>query len=991
MVALTVRARTLPVACRIRDSGQGEVSGVARWCVGTPLVQVQLLGPVRAWRGDDEVAVRGVTGRSVLARLALDCGAAVTIEELMDAVWGDHPPTKPAANLQTAVSRLRGALGAEAIETSPGGYALSDAAAVDVAELQGVLSGPDGADPSAAQRLEACIARFGGTPIEDVATTWAFEPHRVMLRELQFAAYDHRDATLIEAGQAESAVPDLWRRASSEPLREQTHLLLADALSRVGRATEALRVLNGFRTSLAEQSGLSPSSELDALVQRILQEDPSRTGSESTHGIGRYDRHDSLHNLPSPSSRLIGRSTEIERVRQLVGKHRVVTLTGVGGCGKTRLAIAAASTMTEEFRDGIVFVDLLPVSRTRVADAVVDAGGFQIAEVNEAARVEAVARFLGRRNLLVVLDNCEHVIDAVADLVHRIMVSGTGARVLATSRSALLVDDERVFRVPGLGRSGPNDDATELLADRARALDDRFALDDQDRAIAGEMCRRLDGLPLAIELAAAQLAHLGIADLAARLDHRLDLLVGGRSWDGRSPTLQSIMEWSWELLSPVEQDLLAALSVFPGSFGLGAIEMVCSSMLSEQPAGVLRRLVNASLVEVDRSDHSVRYRLLETVRMFATQQLATSGAAAEARSRHRDWLVDWAATASFGEHALSSSWITAYAEVLDDVFSAIEWSMTRQDWEEAAQLLAAGAGTWHSGTRCVHAIELAGKVIEQDIVPQTRARLLLAASEAALAAGMLDTRVEWGNEALAAARRLDDRTVAALSATWCGIPLLVPEFERGLQLLLEGDAAADTDLVKSWTSCFVMFAEHLPHLGEPMALEMMPTWPQDSISRGGTHEVAAINDAFGGRRIDALRHIQWIRDHGPHASPMRNVLDGLEVTVEALAGDPERALAIAPDARQRLHRTMESLWRAELLLAIAIARFRLGDVDRSLLYLEHLRTAAMNHPVLYEIRRRVAQDARAAIGDRDRVTEIRLGAATVDLDHALDQELGILS
>jgi predicted ATPase/DNA-binding SARP family transcriptional activator len=954
-------------------------------------VQVQLLGPVRAWRGDDEVAVRGVTGRSVLARLALDRGATVTIEELMDAVWGDHPPTKPAANLHTAVSRLRGALGAEVIETSAGGYEMSDQAAVDVAELQDVLSGLDRADPAAAQRLEACIVRFGGTPIEDVATTWVFEPYRVMLRELQLAACDDRDSSLLQAGQAESAIPDLWRRASSAPLREQTHLLLADALSRVGRATEALRVLNGFRTSLAEQSGLSPSSELDALVHRILQDDSARTGSEFAHGTGPDERHDSLHNLPSPSSRLIGRSTEIERVGRLVDDHRVVTLTGVGGCGKTRLAIAAAATMSEKFRDGIVFVDLLPVSPARVADAIVDAGGFQIAEAHESTRVEAVARFLARRELLVVLDNCEHVIEAVADLVHRIVLSGSDARVLATSRAALLVDDERVFRVPGLGRSGPSDDGTELLVDRAQALDDRFALDDEDRAIASEMCRRLDGLPLAIELAAAQLAHLGIADLAARLDHRLDLLVGGRSWDGRSPTLQSIMEWSWELLSPVEQDLLAALSVFPGSFGLGAIEMVCSSMLSEQPAGVLRRLVNASLVEVDRSDHSVRYRLLETVRMFATQQLATSGATDEARCHHRDWLVDWAATSSFGEHALSSSWITAYAELLDDVFSAIEWSMTRHDWEEAAQLLAAGAGTWQSGTRCVRAIELAREVLEQDVRRQTRARLLLATSEAALGAGMLDAKAEWENEALAVARRLDDRTVTALSATWCGIPLLVPEFERGLQLLLEGDAAADTDLVKSWTSCFVMFAEHLPNLGEPMALEMMSTWPPDSISRGGTHEVAAINDAFGGRRNDALRHVQWIRDHGPHASPMRNVLDGLEVTVEALAGDPEHALAIAPDARQRLHRTMESVWRAELLLAVAIARFRLGDADRSLLYLEHLRTAAMNHPVIYEIRRRVARDARAAIGDRDRIAEIRLAATGIDIDRALDQELGTLA
>jgi hypothetical protein len=376
--------------------------------------------------------------------------------------------------------------------------------------------------------------------------------------------------------------------------------------------------------------------------------------------------------------------------------------------------------------------------------------------------------------------------------------------------------------------------------------------------------------------------------------------------------------------------------------------------------------------------------------MFAARQL-TSDATDEARSRHRDWLVNWSATASFGEYSVSSGWIARYTEVLDDVFAALDWSMLRHDWEEAAQLLAAGTGTWRSGTRCVQAFELATKVLAQDLTPQMRTRLLQAACDTAMATGKHEARVEWGNEALAAARRLDDRTVIALSAVWCAGPFLIPDFERGLQLLLEGDAAADTELVKSWTSHFVIFTEHLPHFGEPMALELMATWPPDSIARGGTHQIAAMNDAFGGRRDDALRHIQWLREHGPHASPMSNIVDGLEVTVEALAGDPEHALAIAANARQRLHRTMESLWRAELLLAIAIARFRLGDVDRSLLYLERLRTAAMNHPVIYEIRRRVARDARAAIGDRDRVAEIRLAAAELDLDHALDQELGTLA
>ena len=579
-----MRARALPLACRVRNSGQGEVAGVARWCVGTPLVQVQLLGPVRAWRCDDEVAVRGVTGRSVLARLALDRGATVTIEALMDAVWGDHPPTKPAANLHTAVSRLRGGLGAEVIETSAGGYAMSDAAAVDVAELQDVLSGLDDADPAAAQRLEACIARFGGTPIEDVATTWVFEPYRVMLKELQLVAYDHRDASLIEAGQAESTIPDLWRRASSAPLREQTHLLLADALSRVGRATEALRVLDGFRTSLAEQSGLSPSSELDALVQRVLQGDSRSNGSRSarpTVGDG-AEPGSGIHpapaepavrpgNLPKPLSSFLGRADEIGEIARFLMEARLVTLRGLGGIGKTSLALRVAADCATEFDDGVWFIDLATV----VPAATMSERFLAALGVRSRAEHSSLDQLLGHlRSLraLLVVDNCERQVHEIAELVEQIVRFAPDTRVLATSRISLAVAGESVWPV------GPLDPSTavELFAERARHVRQEFVLSDTNRHVAESICKKLDGIPLAIELAAARLNVLSPDQILEHLDDRFGLLRGHASVQrGEEHALQSALDWSYGLLDQNERDLLRRLAVFPAEFTLDAAREIC--------------------------------------------------------------------------------------------------------------------------------------------------------------------------------------------------------------------------------------------------------------------------------------------------------------------------------------------------------------------------------------------------------------------------------
>lgn len=346
---------------------------------------IQLLGPVRAWRDQERVALRGVTSRSVLARLALAYGSVVSIEALMEALWGDDPPARPAADVHTVVSRLRRALGTEAIQTSPGGYALSADVSTDVAELEGLLAEIDQTDPaSAVTPLHDLVAAWGESPLEDVASTLAFEPYRVKLAELQRNARDRLDALLLAVGRAEEAIPDLRRRAETEPLRESTQLLLAEALARVGRATEALRVIDRFRATLVETSGLQPSHEADVLERRLLEghspplaSGPSDVLDGRHHGVQRRGSMDNLWSwqmanrqeqtassqrlagdddrvYPSgdtsivglraaSGSPMVGRQAELDRLMaafatvRRASRPRVVMLSGEAGVGKTRL------------------------------------------------------------------------------------------------------------------------------------------------------------------------------------------------------------------------------------------------------------------------------------------------------------------------------------------------------------------------------------------------------------------------------------------------------------------------------------------------------------------------------------------------------------------------------------------------------------------------------------------------------------------------------
>ncbi len=463
------------------------------------------------------------------------------------------------------------------------------------------------------------------------------------------------------------------------------------------------------------------------------------------------------NNLPVPRAPLFGREREIARVLELLASSRLVTLTGVGGVGKTRLAVAAAAEAVDEFGDGVFFVDLVPVSSVdQLLGQIAEAVGLEHGGQLEARLFD----FLVHRRVLVILDNCEHVVDDVAGVVDRVLDTDGRAQLLATSREDLEVDGERTLRVASLAvesadAPGP---AVALFGDRADALG--VALDaDNEREVVWEICTRLDGIPLAIELATAQLVQFSPRDLLERLDRRFDLLAGGRRRRRqRQQTLQGVMDWSWELLVEAEQALLARLAVLTGTWGLEEVQGICGDGDDDAVATRLGSLVSKSLVQRLDDAETAQFRLLETVRLYAQQKLVDRGEADGLRNRHLRWFVERARGDDPEINMVSLAHVSWYRRSLDNVLAAIDWARAVGDHDAAATLVIAGTleifGQIGFAGRAL--VDTADRLLEVVDDPTTRARLLVA--QAWL--GWADYDVELIHRAAARAveqaRRTDD-------------------------------------------------------------------------------------------------------------------------------------------------------------------------------------------------------------------------------------------
>jgi predicted ATPase/DNA-binding SARP family transcriptional activator len=597
------------------------------------VIEVNLLGALEVRVDGRVVAVRSAKQRALLVALALAEGEPVSVDALTDAMWDDgEPPADPRASIQSYVSRLRAEVGDGVVEHGPGGYRLVESR-TDVGDVQLLAARARAAsDPAeAAGVLEAALARWRGEPLGELATVAAFRPDATRLSELRALLVEEQARALIDAGEAERAVPELERAAAGEPLREATQLLLVRALAAAGRPAEALRAADRHRRRLAEETGLEPGAELAELERQIL------AGEASSRSPARAPGGPEVSSVGSSVlprlGRFVGRGEELERLVHHLRTEPLVTVVGPGGVGKTRLL---AEALRGDDRPTVV-VELAAATHGQVAAAVAAAAGLALDGPDLERELVTWVAGQGAR---LVLDGAEHVLDEVRSLVLRVLGAGSRPAVVVTSRSRLGLAGEQVVRLDPLPvGDGPDPGApsevVELFLDRLRRADPRLAVEEGDHDLVQAICARLDGLPLAIELAAGRAGALGLRELHDRLDVALDLLVAASPAGGQL-SLRDVVAWSDHLLEPDDGKALRCLSVLEPGFSLGAAEAVAGAAAAD-PALAVARLVDASLLQVDHVGGATRYRLLDTVRAFASEGARRSGVLDAAERAHSHW------------------------------------------------------------------------------------------------------------------------------------------------------------------------------------------------------------------------------------------------------------------------------------------------------------------------------------------------------------------
>jgi predicted ATPase/class 3 adenylate cyclase/DNA-binding CsgD family transcriptional regulator len=476
--------------------------------------------------------------------------------------------------------------------------------------------------------------------------------------------------------------------------------------------------------------------------------------------------------LPVQLTSFVGRDAELTQLRELLAQNRLVTLSGAGGAGKTRLAIQLAAQLTGEFGDGVWYVDLAPITDPEVV-AVAVARALGLPDQPGRSTMDALARFVADRQMLVVLDNCEHLLDACADLVVALLGTAAGLTMLATSREPISVAGEVSWRVPSLSL---RDEAIELFTDRARHVRPEFAVGDDNLAAVGEICRRLDGLPLAIELAAARVRALSVAEILDSLHDRFRLLTGGaRTAVRRQQTLRASVDWSHALLTEPERVLFRRLAAFLGGFDFPAAQAVAGHGEVErfQVLDLLTLLVDKSLVVTDDSGGRTRYRLLETVRQYGLEKLAESGEPDAVRARHRDHYTSMAAlldapAGSDYEQRLEQAEIE-----IDNLRAAFGWSRDNSDVELALALASSLQPLWDARGRLREGLTWFDATLADldaqhaGVAAGVRARALADRAMLAIRVGATDSLAQ-AQQALVLAREVDDPALLTRALTACG-------------------------------------------------------------------------------------------------------------------------------------------------------------------------------------------------------------------------------
>jgi len=698
-------------------------------------LSIGLLGPLQVRDGAGRtVHVGGRQLRVLLILLALEAGRVVPSGSLADQIWPEEPPANPGNALQTLVSRLRAELRRAAldhvIESHPAGYRLAVAPdAVDALAFETLAIGGRralaGGDPrQAAALLRSALASWRGQPLADAAGYDFADAAAAKLTELRSSVLTDRIEADLALGEGAGLVGELRALLAADPLAERPRALLMRALYAAGRQAEALEVYHQARELLAGRLGVDPSAQLEQVYLRILRgEEGADTVAKRTvrsaentfdaeRAVVRPPGDTSAHPVaPSMLTSFVGRDTEVAQVLKSLGSARLVTLTGPGGVGKTRLAVEVSGRLA----GGSWFVEFAPVTNpAEVAYAVLDRLGIRERVISRrtgdpgASPLDRLVEALANRDYVMILDNCEHVIEAAAALASRILADCPLMRIVATSRQPLRIDGETLcpvlpLPVPPLSHAEGSEAyaSVRLLRDRATAVRPDFELQPDNATAVARICRALDGMPLAIELAAVWLRTLTPGQLAERLDDRFALLTSGsRTALPRHRTLRAVVDWSWDLLEPAEQVLARRLAVFPAGATLAMAEEVCADerLPSAQVLPALSGLVDKSIIAAGQAADpasSPRYRMLETVRAYGLDRLAEAGEDDRIRDAFAAHYLNLAETTEPRLRGPEQGrWLRELAAEQDNLYAALRWAITRRDAETALRFVRALGWYW---------------------------------------------------------------------------------------------------------------------------------------------------------------------------------------------------------------------------------------------------------------------------------------------------------
>jgi len=639
-------------------------------------LEIRVLGPFEVLTGGTAADVGGSKRQGLLAVLALREGRVTGVDMLVDALWGEELPSAPRNALHHHIARLRAALGEDSIVGSADGYALR-AARVDAVRFEELLADTRSAlrdrdVTAAADAVASALALWRGPALQGLTVTEWFGAEARRLETLHVDALEEDFEVRLALGEHRELAPALLSALADNPFRERLWGQLMLALYRSGRQADALETFQEARSVLADELGLEPGPELRRLQEAILAHDP---GIAAVTVVRRR-----RGSLPASSTSFVGREEDLGKLGALLREHRVVTLTGPPGVGKSRLALETARSLENEFEDGVWFVDL---ARAGGADDVVRLLAHAV-DVRGSDPLARVGSRLRDAHTLLVLDACERVLGEAARIGSALLADCPGLRILATSREALHAAGEVRMPVAPLDLA-----AADLFLERARAARPGFEPDADDIALAEEIARRVDGLPLAIELAASRTNVLGLGELVSILEHRASLLQGTPAADPDRTALRELVEWSYDLLHADEKMLLQQLAVHRGGASLASLTAVAATQGLDEPtvAYLVAGLADKSIVSASFSDGGARYDMLDTVRDYVLEQLAESGRISGVRRVHAEY---FAALAEEGWEGLRGSgwldWERRLERENDNFWAALAYAQEAPDPSVAARL-----------------------------------------------------------------------------------------------------------------------------------------------------------------------------------------------------------------------------------------------------------------------------------------------------------------